>query len=302
MGHSRAGGAPTRQAVERFDRIDNSALKRSFFGVDRDGARQTGYQSTVSFSLFSFAPRAVAIAASGVVHATVFASLVFTTQGHAAAPAAESTIASDTLEEAPRPEAVPPAEPVTNHEAEPETHHHSYPVPPSHDAKPHDPSLVHAATPVTETHEPTAPPEALTAAPEAPARFTIVVPPFGGNGAGAGGGPGTGSGGTGGSGAGPAPDVTYGENAVSSRAKVVASAAPAYPPKARAEEVESDVPLEIVVDTQGRVVEARVVTRAGFGFDEAALSAIRSYRFSPAQREGRAVRVRMRWSVQFRLR
>jgi protein TonB len=258
----------------------------------------------VSFSLLSLAPRAVAIAASGVVHATVFASLVLTTQGHAAPLPAEPTIAIDTVEDVPRPEVVPPPEPVPNHEAEPETHHHSYPVPPSHDAKPHDPSLVHAATPVTDTHEPTAPPEALTAAPEAPAHFTIVVPPVAGNaaGAGGGGGPGTGSGGTNGSGSAPSAELTYGENAVSARAKVVASASPIYPPKARAEEVESDVPLEIVVDTQGRVVEARVLNRAGFGFDEAALAAIRSYRFSPAQREGHAVRVRMRWSVQFQLR
>jgi TonB family protein len=262
----------------------------------------------VSFSLFSLAPRALAIAASGVVHATVFASLVFTTQGHAAAPQTDATIAIEVVDEAPRPEIVPPPEPVTNHEVEPETHHHAYPVPPSHDAKPHDPSLVHAATPVADAHEPTAPPEALVAAPapapEPPARFTIVVPPVGGNaaGAGAGGGPGTGSGGAGGTGAGSAPDMTYGDNAVSSRATVLSSAAPAYPPKARAEEVEADVPLEIVVDAQGRVVEARVLNHAGFGFDESALSAIRNYRFSPAQREGRAVRVRTRWTVQFRLR
>jgi protein TonB len=293
--------APGARAVRRNRHL---RFLRSFFGVDRDGAGQTGYQRSVSFSLLSLAPRAVAIAASGVVHATVFASLVFTTQGHAAAPAAAPVIAIDIVEELQRPDLVPPPEPVTNHAAEPETHHHAYPVPPSHDAKPHDPSLVHAATPVTEPHEPTAPPEALTAAPEAPARFTIVVPPVGGSaaGAGAGGGPGVGSGGSGGNGAGPTAEATYGENAVSSRAKVVTSAAPTYPPKARSEEVESDVPLEIVVDTQGHVVEARVLNRAGFGFDEAALTAIRSYRFSPAQREGRAVRVRMRWSVQFRLR
>ncbi len=263
----------------------------------------------MSFSLFSLAPRALAIAASGVVHATVFASLVFTTQGHAAAAPTEPTIAIETFEEAPRPEIAPP-EPVTNQAAEPETHHHSYPVPPSHDARPHDPSLVHAAAPVADAHEPTAPPEALVTAPapvparEAPARFTMVLPPVGGNAAGAsaGGGPGTGSGGAGGNGVGDASEMVYGDNAVSSRAKVLASAAPAYPAKARAEEVESDVPLEIVVDAKGRVVEARVLEHAGFGFDESALAAIRNYRFSPAQREGHAVRVRTRWTVQFRLR
>ena len=60
--------------------------------------------------------------------------------------------------------------------------------------------------------------------------------------------------------------------------------------------------LEIVVDAGGHVMDARVTKRAGFGFDDAALAAVRTYRFAPAQHEGRAVGVRMRWSVSFRLR
>jgi TonB family protein len=96
--------------------------------------------------------------------------------------------------------------------------------------------------------------------------------------------------------------VTYSVNAVSTPAKLVSSVTAAYPPDARGDDVEGDVGLEIVVDVEGRVVEARVVTRAGHGFDESALSAIRRYRFSAAQREGRNVRVRMPWTVQFRLR
>ena len=252
-------------------------------------------------SLVSLVPRAVAIAASGAVHATVFATLLFTTHGHATV-SADRLIAIHTEEEVvePPPVELPVVPTTTNRTAEPETHHHPYPVPPSHDTRPHDPSLTHAATPVPETQEPTAPPEALVAAPDTVARFTIVIPPVAGTGAGAGAGGGPGSGG--GNGTGASAEVTYGENAVSNRARVLASAAASYPPRARAEEVESDVALEIVVDTQGRVVEARVLTPAGYGFDDAALSAIRKYRFSPAQREGQPVRVRMRWSVQFRLR
>ena len=37
------------------------------------------------------------------------------------------------------------------------------------------------------------------------------------------------------------------------------------------------------------------------GFDEAALSAVGGYRFAPATLEGLAVRVRIRWAVEFRL-
>ena len=71
---------------------------------------------------------------------------------------------------------------------------------------------------------------------------------------------------------------------------------------ARQAEIEVDLPLEIVVDASGRVTSARGLSRAGYGLDEAALSAIRGYRFSAALRDGHPVPVRMRWTVQFRLR
>jgi TonB family protein len=85
-------------------------------------------------------------------------------------------------------------------------------------------------------------------------------------------------------------------------ARLLASSAPVYPPTARASEAEADVPLSIVIDTSGRVVDAKVIVSAGHPFDEAALMAVRAYRFLPAQRNGARVRVRMRWVVQFRLR
>ena len=76
---------------------------------------------------------------------------------------------------------------------------------------------------------------------------------------------------------------------------------PIYPADARSEEVEADVPLEIVVDKSGKVVSARALSHVGYGFDESAISAIRQYRFSPAGRAGHAVAVRMPWTMQFRL-
>jgi TonB family protein len=88
---------------------------------------------------------------------------------------------------------------------------------------------------------------------------------------------------------------------VSVPASLVSSGRPEYPPEARAAAIEADVPLEIVVDEGGRVVESSLLRRAGHGFDESALQAIRTYRFAPAQRDGQPVRVRMRWSVAFRL-
>ena len=91
------------------------------------------------------------------------------------------------------------------------------------------------------------------------------------------------------------------ENGVSVPARLLASQPVIYPAAARQAEIEADLPLEIVVDWAGLVSSARGLSRAGYGLDESALLAIRSYRFSPALRDGRPVRVRMRWTVQFRL-
>lgn len=86
------------------------------------------------------------------------------------------------------------------------------------------------------------------------------------------------------------------------RARLMVATPLAYPAAARRAEIEVDYPLDIVVDASGRVTAARPLGRAGYGIDEAAVGAVGQYRFSPARRDGRAVAVRMRWAVQFRLR
>jgi TonB family protein len=91
------------------------------------------------------------------------------------------------------------------------------------------------------------------------------------------------------------------EARVSVRAQLLQRGVANYPPAARQAEVEADVDLEVVMDEHGRVLEARVVKPFGYGFDAAAVQAVRAYKFSPALVDGKAVRVRMRWSVQFRL-
>jgi len=94
----------------------------------------------------------------------------------------------------------------------------------------------------------------------------------------------------------------FGEGDVNVPARLLAPSPLVYPAAARAAAIELDFPVEIVVDPNGRVLTARALRHAGYGLDEAALRAIRDYRFSPALRAGHAVPVRMRWIVQFRLR
>ena len=92
------------------------------------------------------------------------------------------------------------------------------------------------------------------------------------------------------------------EREVTERARLVSSGPLLYPMAARRAELEADIALELVVGLDGRVVSARVLRPAGYGLDEEAVRAVSAYRFSPARRDGRPVRVRMPWTVQFRLR
>lgn len=94
----------------------------------------------------------------------------------------------------------------------------------------------------------------------------------------------------------------FGEDRISVPARLLSGASVPYPAAARQAEVEADVQVQLVVGVDGRVDEARVVRPCGYGLDEAALAGVRNFRFSPALRDGRPVRVRMRWPVQFRLR
>jgi protein TonB len=169
-------------------------------------------------------------------------------------------------------------------------HHHSYPVAPSHDAVPHDPSMVHL--PLTP-----AAPSAVEAQADAPVRFVLSV----GSNVATGmhvaadvGAPVTAPVGE--------PSATYEESQVSVPARLLASTPAEYPAEARAAGLEADVTLELVIDAKGRVVQAKSTSEAGKGIDRAAIDAVRGYRFSPALRAGRPVAVRMRWKVQFRLR
>lgn len=171
----------------------------------------------------------------------------------------------------------------------PAPHHHSYRVATNHDATPHDPKLVHA--PVQGAETPPETPDTVTS-PEAPPVFVLgpsaALVAHGTPGMGT-------STGT------PSGSEILGERDVSVRARLLARGTLNYPAEARHAGVEADVPVGIVVDETGRVVSARALERPGYGLDVAAVESVRAYRFAPARRDGQAVRVRMRWVVQFHL-
>ena len=73
---------------------------------------------------------------------------------------------------------------------------------------------------------------------------------------------------------------------------------PRYPPEAAAAGVQGNVLAEIVVNEAGLVTDAKIVRSIPM-LDEAALQAVRNWRFEPAMVDGRTVPVRMVVTVNF---
>ncbi len=64
---------------------------------------------------------------------------------------------------------------------------------------------------------------------------------------------------------------------------------PEYPELARRLGMEGRVVLRLYIDERGILTDVEVIKKAGYGFDEAALRAVRASRFRPAVRDGMAV-------------
>jgi len=269
--------------------------------------------------------RTLALVASASLHVVVLgagglggrSSLAIRADARAAAPRDDAELQID-LE--PSPEAAAAAETddhlreEANLPSSPPAHARAYAPPLDHAARPHEPSAAPRAAgrpavgapgeaagpaPLPGPAEPTA---VATSTATTPRAFTLPTLR-----AGTGGGPtsaragaaGEASGARGGAGSDGAPIA---EAQASVPARRVSGANPSYPERARAAEVEATVDVELVVGVDGGVREARVTRAVGYGLDEAAVAAVKGWRFSPAQRGGANVAVRMRWSVSFELR
>ena len=81
----------------------------------------------------------------------------------------------------------------------------------------------------------------------------------------------------------------------------IARSAPRYPEVARKMRIEGVVLVEAVIDEAGNVVDARVLDDIGMGCGQAALVAIRSWRYEPATLNGRPVSVYLEVRVRFQL-
>jgi TonB family protein len=76
---------------------------------------------------------------------------------------------------------------------------------------------------------------------------------------------------------------------------------PEYSEEARKSKLSGSVMLSVIVDTEGRARDIRVVKGLGMGLDEEAIVAVYQWRFKPGMRGGQPVNVRARIQVNFRL-
>ena len=76
----------------------------------------------------------------------------------------------------------------------------------------------------------------------------------------------------------------------------------AYPPSARAQGVEGYVVLSLLISETGEIEQVEVLESSPAGlFEQNAIEGVRSWRFEPAQYQGRNVRVWARQSIRFDL-
>lgn len=78
----------------------------------------------------------------------------------------------------------------------------------------------------------------------------------------------------------------------------------AYPPEARAQQIEGTVVLDVVVRSDGKVGEVSVVTSIDpvYGIDEAAVKAMKQWEFEPGTKDGKPAVVRVQIRMSFKLR
>jgi protein TonB len=76
---------------------------------------------------------------------------------------------------------------------------------------------------------------------------------------------------------------------------------PVYPMMARKLSREGKVVLKLTIDENGNLLDVDVIEKAGYGFTEAAVEAVKKSTFLPAKRDGKPIASRALLPVRFRL-
>jgi TonB family protein len=76
---------------------------------------------------------------------------------------------------------------------------------------------------------------------------------------------------------------------------------PQYVDKARREKINGVVVVEMIVMAEGKVRDVKVIKSLDPGLDKQALAAVRTWKFEPATKDGKAVAVHLKAEVAFKL-
>jgi protein TonB len=94
------------------------------------------------------------------------------------------------------------------------------------------------------------------------------------------------------------PDIPQAAAAKLQPPKVIHREPPVYPAEARARRIMGTVVVEAVVDRQGNVISARMVNGLKL-FEDAAVTAIKAWKFAPGTLEGLPVEQKVRIKLTF---
>ncbi len=83
--------------------------------------------------------------------------------------------------------------------------------------------------------------------------------------------------------------------------RVIFAPDPEFSEEARKAKFQGTVVLFVVVGTDGRAHDVRVIRSLGMGLDEKALEVIGQWRFEPGRKDGNPVAVQVNVEVSFRL-
>lgn len=86
---------------------------------------------------------------------------------------------------------------------------------------------------------------------------------------------------------------------VDEKPQVLVQRAPDYPQDLLRQGVSGKVELLVLLDPEGKVVDAAVASASDDRFSAAALAVIHDWRFAPARHQGRPVAIRMRVPLTF---
>jgi TonB family protein len=84
-------------------------------------------------------------------------------------------------------------------------------------------------------------------------------------------------------------------------AKLLSSVSPSYPTLAKSQHIEGDVRIDALIDANGRVSGMKVISGATL-LHQAAMDALRQWKYQPAMLDGKAVPMHLTVTLQFRLR